>query len=122
MNELTPEVVRDELLAGRRVLYVTDSEARDRDALEAIRALLPDHLVRKVSRGYRQHEIECTNGGRVWFVAATTSAARGCQADTLVLDTWREDVRASVLPVLCGAAAPRLFAQRRPLVEEVLGA
>lgn len=122
MTELTPELVADELVAGRRVLYVTDSHARDRDALEAICALLPDGLVRKVSRGYRQHEIECNNGGRVWFVAATTSSARGVQADTLVIDTWREDVRASVLPVLCGAAAPRLFSQRRPILEEVLGA
>lgn len=122
ITELTPEVVRDELLAGRRILYVTDSDARDRDVLEAICALLPDHLVRRVTRGYRPHEIVCTNGGSVWFVAATTSAGRGLQVDTLVLDTWRQDVRASVLPVLCGAAEPRLFSQRRPLVEEALGA
>ncbi|CAM3810520.1 hypothetical protein ACXYTP_07500 [Tsukamurella ocularis] len=122
MTELTPELVADELVAGRRVLYVTDSHARDRAALEAILAVTPTQIVTKVYRSYGQHEIRCSTGGRVWFVAATTSAARGCQADTLVLDTWREDVRASVLPVLCGAAAPRLFAQRRPLVEEVLGA
>lgn len=122
MTELTPELVRDELLAGRRVLYVTDSHARDRGELDAVAALLPDRIVRKIRRGYGQHEIECTNGGRVWFIAANTTAARGVQADTLVLDTWREDVRASVLPVLSGAAAPRLFSQRRPLIEEVLGA
>lgn len=122
MTELTPDLVADELVAGRRVLYVTDSHTRDRAALEGILAATPPRIVTKVHRGSGQHEIECSTGGRVWFVAATTSSARGCQADTLVLDTWREDVRAATLPVLHGVPEPRLFSQRRPLVEEVLGA
>ena len=120
MTELTPQLIADELTAGRRVLYVADDQEQVRYVLDAVRELLPARDITKVTRSRYEQSIECVTGGRLLFAAATDTTGRGMQVDTLVLDTWKPAIRAAVLPALMGSASPRLFDQRRELVEVAL--
>jgi hypothetical protein len=111
----------DELLQGRRVLYIADNLALAHDQQDKVLAVLPV-VTKRVLRAKGSAEIEIfpvlatDNPGRVWF-RGWRSPGRGVSVDTVIADgtewfghRWPE----IVMPCLAGSKQPRLIETRVP--------
>ncbi|WP_439030230.1 hypothetical protein [Gordonia terrae] len=112
-SDLVDATVGD-LRAGRRVLFVVDSETAAEEACRDVVDRISGEQVARVIRAAGQRRINMVNGGMVKFTSIHANGQRGMSVDTLVVACHLDDdMLGAALFALNQADAPRVVAAHK---------